>query len=776
MEVKPLSCPSRTSASRWLFACAGVVTGCWHSGSAQEVAREFAVGFSAIGEWGAGIAGADPEVPTRFTARPDTFCVYRPRIEAAARAIVAIYRVSETGSASQQRYEVHHAGGVAAVDVPFTGTSGWVTLGAYEFSGRATEHVRLVKAFSTPIRAAEVRFTWLARDGVTPVRTDVIAPVPVTGSGDVSRAAIVATTPAPEQRADEISRTAAGLELPLHLSDGIVFQRGAPIVLSGRAPENAKVTATLDGRSAAGVTREGVFNLELPAMTAGGPHELRIVCGGEERIVRDVLIGEVWICAGQSNMAMAVSGMSDREAVLADAEYPQIRYYKQSGGERPDGRTPPRWVSATRREAASFTAVGFSFARKLHRELGVPVGLVYAWRSGGDIRLFMRDEALARLAPRIPFTAAGATPRPTLFSDFLAPLVGMPIAGLLFYQGEGNQKEPLFYRELLPAMVRDIRSLWGRGDFAFINVQLPRYRDGFVGVREAQFLAQRAIPNSALVVTIDAGVPDLLHPGDKRIIGERAAQAALGLVHQRPGAFGGPLFHEANVSDGAMIARFDQAGQGLEARGELDGFVLRGAMGGFMPAKAQIVGPNLVRIWRDGVSQPTAVRYLWSGSPRASLFNREGFPASPFRTDSAGDVVIFDNADPDVSTRGTWQRSDRKDAFGTDVLVAADERGTLGVSDWQPWIKWRFEVARTGTYAVDLWCPAGGAEPARAIVEVAAAGRTHPSVEVAQNNSGGQWYRIGEYALHYGNSDHLKLRALSAGVAADAVRLTFLRE
>jgi len=752
----------------WLRGLQGLVAGCVAFDAAELDANEFPIGFTEFGEWGAGIAGADPEVPTLFSARVNAFCIYRPRIDGPARATVAIFRVSETGSSSRQRYEVHHAGHVTSVDVPFAGTSDWVTLGTFDFSGGGAEHVRLVKAFATPIRTAEVRFTWFAPDGRTPIRTDVITTIPAEPkrTGTLPAAHAIAS--------DELAKSAA-LALPPHLSDGVVFQRGAPVLLSGRAPEQATVSASLHGLRASTVSRDGTFKLELPALPAGGPYELCIACGVEERVVRDVWIGELWICAGQSNMAMTVSGLTDREDVLADAEYPSIRYFKQSGGEQPDPGLPPRWVRANRKDAAAFTAVGFTFARALHRELKVAVGLMYAWRNGGDIRLFIRDAALADLAPRIPFTP-GSRPRPTLFSDFLAPLVGMPVAGLLYYQGEGNQKDPLCYRELLPAMVRDIRDLWGRGDFAFINVQLPRYRGGFVGVREAQFLAQRVIPNSALVVSIDAGVPDLLHPGDKRIIGERAARAALGLVYARPGVYTGPMFSEARIVDGGVEARFEHTGTGLEARGDLEGFEVRGDAGGFMPAKAEIIGLNAIRVWRADVGQPAAVRYLWSGSPRASLYNREGFPASPFRTDIEGAVVVFDNAEPDVATRGKWERQSRAGAFGVDVLEAVDERDTLGDSDWHPWVKWRFEVRRSGVYAVDVWWPEGRPETARAGLELTIAGQTHAPIEIVQAGSAGRWFRLGEFLLHYGNGDHLKLQALGPGVVADAVRISFLHE
>ena len=758
-----------------MLICGNLWTAEGGSGDPQNLAP----GFTAVGEWGSGIPGDDPELPTRFSAKPGVYCVYKPVLNQPGPVTVSIYKVSETGSSSRQRYEVHHNGTVDTVNVEFNGISEWVKLGTFPFAGNGREYLKLIKGAATSVRTAEARFTILSPDGKTALRSEVIPvarptrppPPPAGGAPRVEPKAVVL----PPRSPPSASSPVVSLQLPPHISDGMIIQRGQPIIFTGQALEGATVTASLNGQSASATVRGGTFKVVLPAMKEGGPYELRLVCGGDQMIIKDVLIGDVWICAGQSNMAMTASGLSDRAEVLADVEYPQIRYYKQHGGNLPNASTPPRWVACSAKEAASFTAVGLLFARTLHKDLKVPIGLMYAWRDGGDIRLFMRDEALAALAPKIPFKTPAA-PRSTLFSDFLAPLVGYPISGLLYYQGEGNHKEPLYYRQLLPAMVRDIRELWGQGDFAFLCVQLPRYKDSFVGVREAQFLAQAAIPNSALIVAIDCGVPDLLHPGDKRRIGERAARAALGLVNKVPGEYMGPMFAGATVKGNSLLARFSHAGAGLEASGALDGFLLCGESGDFAPAQAEIAGPDTVRIWRAEVEKPVAARYLWSGAPRACLYNREGFPASPFRTDPETVNRIFDNRDPSMVTRGEWKFASMKGAFGPDALVAADPRAALGESDWLPWTKWTFEVARSGVYSIYLRWPESLPATAAARIEVNAGGYGYPAVTVSQATGGGQWYKVGSYRLEYGNSDHLKLHAIGAGAAADAVKIVHAEE
>ena len=298
---------------------------------------------------------------------------------------------------------------------------------------------------------------------------------------------------------------------------------------------------------------------------------------------------------------------------------------------------------------------------------------------------------------------------------------------------------------------------------------MPRYKDSFVGVREAQFLAQRAITNSALVVSIDTGKENLLHPGDKLLIGERAAKAALGLAYKIPGEYTGPMFADATSRGNSIVVRFTHAGAGLEARGNLDGFILSGESGEFVSAKAEIAGPDTVRVWRDDIAKPVAVRYLWSGAPRASLYNREGFPSSPFRTDPTEINRVFDSRDPNLVTRGEWNRTLKG-------LVAMDTRETDGECDWTPWAKWTLEVQRTGMYAIYIRWPEGLAPTAAVRVEVNAGGYGYPEVIVPQATGGGQWFKVGTYCLDYGNSDTIKLIATGLGATADAVKIVFEKD
>ena len=738
---------------------------------------DFPVGFFCVGEWGPGIPGEDPELPTRIGSgkQEGSFCVYKPAIGKPAPVTISIYRVSEAGSSGKQRYEVHHNGKADTVEVDFNGTSGWSTLGTFPFDGSGNEYLKLAKG-----RTAEVKFTIRSGDGKTALRTIVIpASQPARPPAPPAAAAPRIDKPVtlPPRPAPTPLPAASKLELPQHITDGMVIQRGANIPIAGRAPEKSSVQVTLNGKTASAEVREGAFQVVLPPMKEGGPYEMTIRCGSEERVIANVMLGDVWIITGQSNMAFAAGGLENSAKILADSDYPRIRYYKQGGDPTPTPPPPARWISCSPKEAAGFSAVGFLFARGIYQATRVPVGIIYAWRNGGDIRGFIRDESLAPLAPKVPFKPS-AKPR-GIFSETLAPMVGYPITGFLYYQGEGNAnlRDGLFYRDLLPAMVKDIRQLWGEGDFPFICVQLPCWKDKYVMIREAQFLAQRAIPNSALVCSIDTGNPNLLHPGDKLPIGERAAKAALALANKVPGEYMGPLFAGTTVKGNSLIARFTHAGAGLEVHGALDGFVLCGENGEFAPAKAEIAGPDTVRIWRDDVSKPVAARYLWSGAPpHASLYNREGFPASPFRTDPDEVNRTFDNNDPSLSTRGEWKSATLKGNVGPDCLVAVDTRATEGECDWNPWAKWTLEVARSGLYSIYIRWPEGLAATASVRVEPNCGGYGYPPVTVSQATGGGQWYKVGKYRLEYGNSDSLKLVATGVGAAADAVKIVLESE
>lgn len=725
---------------------------------------EYPAGFSAHGTWGgSGMTGADPEVLSVRGTKPGDYVIWKPALNGPAKVKVSVYGLIEGGIPVKQRYELHHQGKVTPVEVEFTVKSGWVTLGNFPFDGNGKEYLRLFAVLPGGVRAAEAKFGIFSEAGNRVVRTIVISQgTPRTEVPPKPRPSGVTGLPAPTPKA---VAPITSLWLAPHVSDSMVVQRGKPVVIVGRAPQDTEVTVSLAGKTC--TTTGGEFKVVLPALEAGGPYELRVCCGKEEKVVKEVMVGDIWMIAGQSNMAFGVGGLDNAKEILADANYPGIRYF--------DGGGSGRWTVASSKTAAKFSAVGYLMARRLHKELKVSIGLIHPAGVGGDVRGFVRDEELIKLEPKVPFIAGGPNRR-SLFSHEAATLIGFPVTGFLYYQGEGNSWTPLRHRDMLPALARDVRGMWGQGNFPFIYVQLPRYAPTFVAMREAQLLAQADIPNSAMVVSIDTGMKDLVHPGDKRLIGERAASAALALAYGVTGEYTGPMFAESSMRDGSIFAKFEHTGTGLESHGALDGFEVCGADDLFKPAKAEIVGPDTVRIWSGDVKEPKAARYLWSGFPeRVSLYNKEGFTASPFWTNPLDTDRVFDNRDSSFLVRGEWQaQTGNPQAFGPDFLLDAT-RENDGESNWLPWAKWMLSTVRTGNYGIYLRWPAG--RPATATAEVKVIGaEVYPPVSISQAGSCGDWQKIGTFRLFYGDANSVKLITAGAGVAVDAMKIVLEHE
>jgi sialate O-acetylesterase len=415
----------------------------------------------------------------------------------------------------------------------------------------------------------------------------------------------------------------------------------------------------------------------------GGPFELQ-VRGTSTLTIRDVLVGEVWLGSGQSNMAMTVNRAKDFESEAAAADFPQIRMFTVTSGPAEQAQADCRgeWVVCTPKSVSRFSATAYFFGRELHKELRSPIGLINSSVGGTPIESWISPDAQAASPELKPFFAAmerenspfdevkakakyerdvaawqnaakkakaagQAVPkRPQdpiavrarkgnvggLFNGKIAPLVPYRIRGAVWYQGEANStpmKAP-FYQHQLPLLVNDWRSRWGY-DFPFAWVQLPNFggpgRDWPL-VREAM-LKTLKLPDTGMAITIDIGEVNDIHPKNKQDIGKRLALWALGTVYGMPVATSGPLPGEVEREGNSVVVSFRHADGGLVANGELAGFEVADA-DGFKPATARIEGDKVVITGRD-VAQPIAVRYAWANNPAATLFNSAGLPASPFR-------------------------------------------------------------------------------------------------------------------------------------------------
>jgi sialate O-acetylesterase len=479
----------------------------------------------------------------------------------------------------------------------------------------------------------------------------------------------------------------ADVKLPALISDHMVLQAGVSVPIWGWAEAGEEVAVTLgETQVLARTGADGKWKATLPPLKAGGPHTL-IVKGKNEKQIEDVLVGEVWLGSGQSNMAMTVNRALDFEAEAAKAAFPQIRMFTVTSGASPAAQEDctGAWTVCSPEALARFSATAYFFGRELHQKLKTPVGLINSSVGGTPIESWIspdaqerspelkaalaaaqqaeanfdpaaakakyeRDLAAWQAAAKAAQAAgkkAGKKPQDPLatkarrgnvgglYNGKIAPLVPYAIRGVIWYQGEANTMpgKAEFYQYQLPLLVQDWRARWGQ-ELPFAWVQLPNFKGAgrdWPTVREAM-LNTLALPKTGMAITIDVGEENDIHPKNKQAVGHRLALWALGTVYGQSGATSGPLPAGSRRSDKGLELSFKHADGGLVAKsGELRGFEIAGADGAWKPAQAAIVGDKVLVSSRE-VSAPTQARYAWTNFPDCNLFNGAGLPASPFRT------------------------------------------------------------------------------------------------------------------------------------------------
>lgn len=475
----------------------------------------------------------------------------------------------------------------------------------------------------------------------------------------------------------------AEVKLPAIFGDHMVLQRDTAVPVWGTAAPGEEVTVSIAGQTVSTkANADGKWSVKLAKLNAPGPHTL-IVKAGNSITLTDVLVGEVWLGSGQSNMALQVSRAKDFAQEQAAAKFPQLRMFTEgravAGIAQTEGKG--KWVICAPETVGGFSATAYFFGREIHKSLNVPVGLINSSVGGTPIESWIAPEAQKaspdlkgffenKDKPAKPIdpeqakakfekdTAAKAKAdgkparkRPVdrsalaerkgnvggLFNGKIAPLIPYAIRGALWYQGEANStpdKAP-FYHAQLSLLVNDWRARWGY-DFPFAWVQLPNF--GGAGrewplVREAM-LKTLALPKTGMAITIDIGEEKDIHPKNKQDVGRRLAAWALGTVYGQAVATSGPLPAGHQVRGSDVVLSFKHTDGGLVAKGgELKGFVIAGADQQWKPAQARIEGLTVI-VSHPDVKQPVAARYGWENFPVCTLFNGAGLPASPFRTDS----------------------------------------------------------------------------------------------------------------------------------------------
>jgi sialate O-acetylesterase len=458
----------------------------------------------------------------------------------------------------------------------------------------------------------------------------------------------------------------AEVKLPAIFSDHMVLLRDATVPVWGWADAGEKVTVTIAGQSqSAQPGADGKWMVKLSALPSRAEPTTLTVKGKNTIVINDVLIGEVWLGSGQSNMAMTVNRVKDFEREQAAANFPQIRMFREestaAAGAIPEGRG--KWVLCSPESVPTFSATLYFFGRELHRELGAPVGLINSSVGGTPIESWIApeaqrtDPALKGFFEEIEKTKAAATTEATkkgkkqkaakapaapniggLFNGKIAPLIPYAIRGALWYQGEANSTPPKaqYYEAQLKLLVTDWRARWG-WEVPFAWAQLPNFsgagRDWPV-VREAM-LHTLALPKTGMGINIDIGEENDIHPKNKQEVGRRLSLWALGTVYgKKVPTTSGPLPAGHNVRGKEIVVRFTHADGGLKAKdGTLTGFQIAGDDHAWKPAQARIEGSSVV-VSSPEVSKPAAVRYAWENFPTCNLYNGAGLPATPFRTDT----------------------------------------------------------------------------------------------------------------------------------------------
>jgi sialate O-acetylesterase len=464
----------------------------------------------------------------------------------------------------------------------------------------------------------------------------------------------------------------ADVRLPAILAEHMVVQRGLPVHVWGSAAPGEAVTVSFRGGSRATAADSlGRWSVYLPPGEAGGPFDLTVK-GNNTIALDDVLVGDVWIASGQSNMELQVQSAANAQAEIAAAKYPRIRLFQAEHkvADYPlDDIAAHGWAECSPETVAKFSAVAYYFGRHLQQRYNVPIGLIEADWGGTPAEAWTSLHALSADASLMPVFAewarmnddratvllerrkeeregAARTWHPNegnswmpagLYNAMIAPLTPFPIRGAIWYQGESNaspERAPLYAR-LFQTMIRDWRRAWGEGDFPFLFVQIANFKTSpdskWPEVRDAQ-RQTLALANTGMAVIIDIGDPDNIHPKDKQDVGLRLALAARAIAYGEKIEYSGPLFRQATPEGSGLRVWFDHAETGLKAKGgELRGFEVAGADGKFVPAAARIDGATVL-VSSSAVTSPVYVRYGWADNPDCNLYNSADLPASPFRS------------------------------------------------------------------------------------------------------------------------------------------------
>lgn len=476
----------------------------------------------------------------------------------------------------------------------------------------------------------------------------------------------------------------AAVKLPSLISNNMVLQQKSRVALWGwaEAGEKVAVTTSWNNKTIQVIAHENArWLIYVTTTKAGGPYTITFK-GSNTIKVTNVLLGEVWLASGQSNMEFFMSktvngsytGVVDYEKEISEANFPNIRQIDvaNKNADEPQADFKGDWKICSPQTVDTFSAVAYYFARKIHVATGFPVGIINATWGGTAIESWMKKEvltgdpefkltvdkydSLVNNYPAVldsyqfsmnkwkqdtskPKPMPAPKPNPDkspfrLYNAMIAPLIPYTLKGIIWYQGENNAGNALQYKRLFPAMIKNWRSDFKNADLPFYFVQISPHRSQNPMIREAQLLTYLTVKHTGMAVTTDNGDSLNIHPRNKKLVGERLSLWAL---HNEYGkmdvVYSGPIYKSMKVDGNKIRLRFDFVNGGLIAKDgqELNEFSIAGDDQQYVSAKAVIEGDE-VMVWNNGISKPSAVRFAWRNTPRPNFYNKSGLPASPFRT------------------------------------------------------------------------------------------------------------------------------------------------
>ena len=480
-----------------------------------------------------------------------------------------------------------------------------------------------------------------------------------------------------------ISVAWADVKLPAVFSDNMVLQRDLAVPVWGWADAGEKVVVAFNGQTKDAVADDnGKWCVKLAAMPVGGPYEMTV--SGKNKIVfKNVMLGDVWVCSGQSNMQWSVSVSNNPEEEIKNADYPNIRLITVPTKSTvvPQDNFDGRWMICSPETVPNFSAVAYFFGRTLHTELDkkVPIGLIHTSWGGSSCETWIPAEVVEqyqdykaimdRRANHLKDNPTGGDNQQAgyLFNAMINPLLPYGIKGAIWYQGETNAGRAYQYRTLFPLMIQTWREAWGQGNFPFYFVQLANFdpsgdkvlgQSAWAELREAQSMTERSLTKTGQAVIIDIGDSNDIHPRNKQDVGKRLALKALAgdymdrtMSRKRMSeerklsdaflAAYSPMFWSMTIQDGKAAVGFATTDDGLKTKdgGPVTGFIIAGADRKFVVADAVIEG-NTVIVSSPEVPNPVAVRYAWANDPKCNLCGNNDLPACPFRTDVWPGVTI----------------------------------------------------------------------------------------------------------------------------------------